>query len=360
VCFGIAVIYNQPTPCRYHSAGEEAAVTGVLAAVEAVSSALQELGYNVIQLPLTPPLELVKEQICKLDAGLVFNLFEGFCGYPDTEADFADMLSVLGVPYTGSPGRALRLALDKARTSALLKSNGIATPEFQLLDINEINDFNLHYPCIVKPPAEDASHGISERSIVYDSTSLRERLADFQRDHNGKALVEEFIDGREFNITIIGNGGGCTTLPVSEIGYSLPPGKPRILTFAAKWQPDSLYYKNTPVICPARIDNEQRKHTEETAVTAFRLLGCRGYARVDMRLDDTGQLYVIEVNPNPDISPGSGAARQAGAAGLSYTQFIKKIVQLALEQEGNEIQYPANDKTGQASPDGDTAAYTRV
>lgn len=356
MCVGIAVVYNQPTYCRYHSAGEEAAVTGVLEAVEAVCYALQELGYNVIRVPLAPPIEQAKEQLCKLDADLVFDLFEGFCGYPETEADIPDILSASGMHYTGSSGKALRLALDKVKTKIVLKSKGISTPDFQLLDTSTITAFHLHYPCIVKPPAEDASHGLSERSIVYDPASLRERLADFQDDYSGKALVEEFIDGREFNITILGNYK-CTALPISEIEYSLPRGKPRVLTFAAKWQPDSLYYKSTRVICPARIDNEERRLIETTAVASFKLLGCRGYARVDMRLDDKNQLYVIEVNPNPDISPGSGAVRQAQAARLTYTQFIKKIVQLALEKEENDIKYSSNGQGRQTSLDGDITEY---
>ena len=145
--------------------------------------------------------------------------------------------------------------------------------------------------------------------------------------------MEEFIDGKEFNITIIGNGEWYIALPISEIEYSLPQGKPRILTFNAKWMPDSLYYKNTKAICPAEITDTERQSIEKAAITAFNLLGCYGYARVDMRLDGEGKLYVIEVNPNPDISSNSGTIRQAEAAGLSYAQFVGKIIQLATERE---------------------------
>jgi D-alanine-D-alanine ligase len=359
VCARIAVVYNQPTYCRYHSAGEEVAVTGVLEAVEAVYYALQELDYDVVRVPLAPPVEQAKDQLSKLDVDLVFNLFEGFCGCPETEADIPDILLALGMPYTGSPGASLRLALDKVKTKILLKANGINTPDFQLLDTRNIANFNLHYPCIVKPSAEDASHGLSEESVVYDSASLREQLADFKRYYTGKALVEEFINGREFNITVIGNSR-LTALPISEIDYLLPQWKPKILTFDAKWQPDSLYFKGTKVICPAEIEDESREQITETALAVFSLLGCRGYARVDMRLGDGGQLYVIEVNPNPDISPGSGAVRQAEAAGLSYNQFIKKIVELVLEKEEDVNQYSTNGKGRQASLDGDTTEYARV
>jgi D-alanine-D-alanine ligase len=340
----IAVIYNQPTRSRYSLAGEEAAVTGVLEAVEAVCSALQELGYAVTRIPLAPPIEGAGEQLRRLNADLVFNLFEGFCGYPETETDIADMLLALGIPFTGSPGKALRLALDKTVTNTLLKASGITTPDFQLLDVSSIATFRLRYPCIVKPPAEDASHGVSERSVVYDSASLKEQVAYINYTCGSRALVEEFIDGREFNTTVMGNHSGYTTLPVSEIEYSLPQDKPHILTFAAKWRPDSIYFKDTKVICPAETGDEERQRIIETALAAFVLLDCRGYARVDMRLDGMGRLYVIEVNPNPDISPGSGVVRQAEAAGLTYIQLIDRIVQLALGKEESESRYTADAK----------------
>lgn len=329
----IAIIYNRPEPCRYYQAGEEAAVIGVLEAADAVSASLEELGYSVTRLPLTPPLEQAAKQLKSLDVDLVFNLFEGFGGCPQTEADLADILTLTGKPYTGCPGAVLRLALDKAKTNALLKTNGITVPDSQLLDAGWPGDFHLDFPCIVKPPAEDASHGLSEKSVVHDLVALRQQLKDFSHIYSGQALVEGFIDGREFNITIMGNSDKRIALPVSEIAYTLPPGKPRLLTYAAKWQPESLYYKNTQVICPAQITDEERKKIEKTAIAVFGLLGCCGYARVDMRMDDKGRLYVIEVNPNPDISPSTGAARQAQAAGLTYVQFIDRIIQLAQEQK---------------------------
>ncbi len=355
----IAIVYNQPTFSRYHSKGEEAAVTGVLEAVEAVSCALGGLGYDVFRVPLVPPIEQARVQLSELNADLFFNLFEGFCGYPETEADVVDIMSTLGIPYTGSPGVTLRLALDKVRTKIILKSKGIATPEFQLLDTSTLLKFHLSYPCIVKPRAEDASHGLSEKSVVYDFASLKEQLADINNTYGGQALVEEFIDGREFNVTIMGNST-CTVLPISEIGYLLPWGKPKVLTFDAKWKPDSLYFKSTRVICPAEIEAEAQKQIAEISLAAFNLLGCRGYARVDFRLGDGGRFYVIEVNPNPDISPGTGAARQAEAAGLTYTRFTEKIVQLALEKEDDNSQNSTDGEEGQASLNRDTTQYTRI
>jgi D-alanine-D-alanine ligase len=177
--------------------------------------------------------------------------------------------------------------------------------------------------------------------------------------YSGGALVEEFIDGQEFNATILGNSE-CRVLPASEIVYSLPSGMPRILTFAAKWEPDSPYFEGTKVVCPAEVEAKERERIAETAVAAFRILGGQGYARVDMRMDREGQLNVIEVNPNPDISPGTGAARQAEAAGMTYTQFIEEIVQLALYGKDNENQYSPYDSQRQTRYNKNTAQYTGI
>ena len=329
---GVAIVYNEPCPSRYDAVGGEKAVLAVLEAEEAVYQALLEIGYNVVRVPLVPPLEIAESKLRALHTDLVFNLFEGFCGCPETEAVVPEILSEMGIPYTGCPGSVLRLALDKAKVKVILRATGIQTPDFQLLNPETLRMFRLGYPCIVKPRCEDASHGLSPDSIVNDFAALEKQVRLVSNTYGGGALVEEFIDGREFNAAVLGNSKR-TVLPVSEIVYSLPPGMPRILDFAAKWEPDSLYFQDTGVVCPANVGAEERQHIAETAVAAFGLLGCKGYARVDMRMDQEGQLNVIEVNPNPDISPGAGAARQAEAAGMVYAQLIENILQLALERK---------------------------
>lgn len=355
----VAIIYNKPGTSRYNHRGEAAAVVGVLEAVAAVHRALTEQGYAAIQVPLVPPLETARQEICELEAELVFNLFEGFPGQPETEAAIADILADRKIPYTGCPGTALRLALDKAETNRVLKRAGVATPEFQLLTPETVKDFRLDYPCIVKPVAEDASHGLSEKSVVYNFNSLQEQVAEISRAYGGEALVEEFVSGREFNVTVTGNTD-CTVLPISEINYSLPQGVPKILTFAAKWQPDSHYFRGTEVICPARIEPEYQQRIRSVALQTYRRLGLRGYGRVDLRLDKKGQFKVIDVNPNPDISPGAGAVRQAAAAGMSYNQFVEKITQLAREREADEDRDTSHEPGGQASAAVYPAGYARV
>jgi len=323
----IAIVYNDPVPSRYDTAGEERAVKGVLEAVEAVRRSLLELDCEVTCLPLTPPVRRVRNILSSLDADLVFNLFEGFCGQPETETLVPEYLEGIGLPFTGCPAKALELCLDKAKVKVLLQTAGIPTPDFQLLNPETLHTFRLSYPCIVKPRSEDASHGINEASVVRDSTSLLSQLKLVSGAY-GNSLVEEFVDGREFNATVMGNSQ-VAVLPVSEITYSLPSEMPEILTFAAKWETDSTYFRGTQVVCPVKITAKERENISKMALAAFRLLGCRGYARVDMRMDREGRLNIIEVNPNPDISPGSGTVRQAEAAGMSYIRFIERIVRLA-------------------------------
>jgi D-alanine-D-alanine ligase len=359
VCPRITIVYNEPNPSRYDRANERKAVFGVLEAVEAVRASVNELGHEAALLPLVPPFEAAREKLASLDVRLVFNLFEGFCGEPETEALVPAALSELGIPFTGCHAPVLRLALDKVEVKKLLQAAAIPTPDFQLLHPENLSTFRLDYPCIVKPRAEDASHGITEDSVVNDFASLARQVEKIAGSYNSSALVEKFVGGREFNATVMGNSD-CTVLPVSEIAYTLSPGMPRILSFEAKWEEDSIYYKGTQVVCPAEVGPAQSEYIAGMALAAYKLLGCCGYARVDMRLDEAGKLNVMEVNPNPDISPGAGAARQALAAGMNYTQFIDKIIKLAREKNDYGRRHTPHGCRGQTGANANTAGYARI
>ncbi len=324
----IVIIYNAPNPDLYETTAEKNSSLAILTGVEAVYKALSESGYPVDCICLSPPLESAIERLKTIEADVVFNLFEGFDREPESEAAIANFLSKLKLTYTGCSGAALALALDKVKTKTRINAIGIDTPDYQLLSPDTVSLFHLKYPCIVKPYAEDGSNGITEESVVNDFASLEKQVKIISQRFKGRALVEEFVDGREFNITVLG-AKNPVTLPISEIIYSLPPGLPRILTFSAKWEPHSTYFQHTRAVCPAEIDNELQERITKTAVIAFKLLGHHGYARVDFRLDTSGQLKVIDLNPNPDISPDSGAALQARTAGMNYNQFIEKILWLA-------------------------------
>ena len=331
MCARVAIVYNKPEVSRYSSRGEDTAVLGVLESVEAVNKALLELKHDIVLLPLSPPAETIRNELAAVNAELIFNLFEGFCGFPETEALVPEIAEELRIPYTGCPTSVLRLALDKAGAKKLLKSAGIRTPSGQVLNPGNVTDFSLTFPCIVKPRAEDASHGLSDLSVVEDFASLKRQVTTISNAYGGEALVEEFVGGREFNATVMGNTN-YTALPPSEIVYTLPEGMPKLLTFAAKWEVGSVYYLNTQLTCPAKITPAEKRAITQTITKVYQLFGCQGYARVDMRLDKDGKVSVIEVNPNPDISPGTGAARQADAAGMTYMEFMDKIIQFAFER----------------------------
>ncbi len=355
----ITIIYNTPDLNRCHTQVEKNAALRIFSDTRAVCQTLEKIGYQATCLPLRPPLQSALRRLRSIKADIIFNLFEGFDSQPETEAIVADFLSCLGIPYTGCHSAALSLALDKAAMKTHLQLAGIDTPNYQVLTPDTLHLFAMDFPCIVKPCSEDGSAGICEESVVYDLTSLEKQVKVTSERFRGKVLVEELLDGREFNVMVLGTNPP-TTLPISEIVYSLPETKPAILTFAAKWDPDSMYFKHTTAHCPANIDYKLQQNIIATSLAAFEILGNRGYARIDLRLDSKGSLKVLELNPNPDISPDSGAALQARTAGIEYEQFIQKLVQLALDNHDSQTNKQTYETEGQASDNADTAQYSRV
>jgi D-alanine-D-alanine ligase len=328
----IVIVYNDPTLSYCRGKVEEKSVLDIINSVKAVHESLLELGYEVTLFPLVPPFAEARERLEALNAEIVFNLFEGFCDHPEAEAMVAAAFGELGIIYTGCRPNALKLGLDKAKVKEILQEAGFTTPDFQLLSPATLDTFNLDFPCIVKPRADDASSWITADSLVDNISSLEKQVRLISKAYRGSALVERFIDGREFNATAMGNTQ-IEVLPASEITYSLSPDTPQILTYDAKWETESLYYKGTQAVCPAKINPQERRKIADTVMSVFKLIVYSGYARVDMRVDKDGNLNVIEVNPNPDISPDAGAALQAQAAGMNYTEFIGRIVNLALERD---------------------------
>jgi D-alanine-D-alanine ligase len=327
----VAIIYNEPfTDSPIVDNGEEEAIIGVLEEVVAVKKALLELGHGVQKVPLRPPVESVPDALRSIQADVVFNLFEGFEDQPHSEPVVAQMMEDLGIRFTGNPSRALRLTLDKAGFKKALKKAGVNSPQSIVLTPETVDEFNLNFPCIVKPKDEDASHGLSPENVVNNMQELKTMVERVSGRFRGCALVEEFLDGREFNASVIGRDT-LSLLEISEITYTLPPGLPRILTFESKWFEETDYYKGTGVCCPAEIDHDLRRTITGIVLASCRAGGCRGYARVDMRQDKDGTIKVLEVNANPDVTPELGIARQAGARGMAYNELIQRIVDLALE-----------------------------
>ncbi len=280
------------------------------------------------------------ENLRSIKPDLVFNLCdEGFEHDSQLEPHIAAVLDLLQVPYTGADYLTLATCLNKARTKEILLQNNIITATFQVFTkkTEQLNPA-LRFPLIVKPSKEDASIGIRQDSVVETEEQLRKKLSRVIKDYKQPALVEEYIDGRELNVGILGNHDArkneIIILPVSEIIFELPPGKRKICCYEAKWVKEDDYYKQTIPQCPAKISKELERAVKKTALNAYKLMQCNGYGRVDFRVKD-GIPYVLEVNPNPDISTDAGLARMAKTAGFDYAEMIEKIAQIAAQKNKN-------------------------
>jgi D-alanine-D-alanine ligase len=236
------------------------------------------------------------------------------------------ILELLRIPYTGSPPLTLGLCQNKGFTKYVLRANGIPTPDYQILESFKAWKGGIDFPLIVKPLREDASLGITRKSFVRTNRQLKVQVDYINRRYKQPSLVEKYIDGREINVSIFGYEKP-RTLPISEIIFEFK-GEPKIVDFSAKWIEKSKEYKGTKPVCPAKLTPSLDKLIRKTAMKAFRLLNCRDYARVDMRLKD-GVPFVVEVNANPDISLDAGFVRSLKVAGISFKKFIGEIISFA-------------------------------
>lgn len=303
----------------------------VFLTARAMASALHERGWPVETRPVWD-VDSLREALDPFDPHdtVVINLCETLEGRPQGEAVVPMALEARGFVYTGSPSATLALCLDKARAKARLRAAGLPTPPAQVLHHPQ-ERLRIPLPAIVKPLMEDASHGIDRESVVTEEAALRARVAYILEAYRQPALVEAFIEGREFNVALWG-GRTPEVLPLAEVDYSrIPNPLWRICTFAAKWLPDSEEYQLTPVRCPAELDEALTARIREVAVRAFRAVRCRDYGRVDIRLQ--GEIpYVLEVNPNPSLAPNSGFVNAALAAGYSYGALAERLIHLAWER----------------------------
>lgn len=294
------------------------------------------------------PIRISTDIISKLRGAnfdFIFNLCEGYESDVEGEALIPAILEMYDIPYSGSNHYTLALCLDKVRTKQLLKANFIKTPHYQVFkSLRTKKRKDLHFPLIVKPIHEDASIGISRESVVFNEEKLRERVAFILQNYRQDALVEEYIDGREINVALIGNKNEMEILPISEIIFENSENsensengenEPKIIDFDSKWIEGSDSYRKTRGVCPANLTPEMEESLKEAALKAFHITGCQDYARVDFRVRGD-EIFVLEVNPNPGINIDSGFVRSAKAAGYSYQQMIEKIVSTCLAN------YPAS------------------
>ena len=266
----------------------------------------------------------------------VVNLVEFFHDDPEQEHNVPALFELLNIPYTGNRPLALSLCQKKPQAKALLSAAGLPTPRGIVIERGPVpKDLALRYPMIVKPAHDDASGGIDAGSVVYDRAQLEARVKQLLAEHTMAALVEEYIAGREIHCAIL----GTEALPLYEMRFKGgvdDQGRtlPNIITYRAKWDPYSRDHYSVESKCPPDdLAPELVAHIQDIALRAFRAVGCRDYARVDMRLDvATGTPYILEVNPNPDLADSCAFAQSVRASGRTYGQAMNELVHYALER----------------------------
>jgi len=329
----IAVLYNDDASLAHGDAQDAIAVQAVAECAAAVAKALRTRGHVAQELGLAPdPREAVR-QVAALRTELAFNLVEGLGGDPRKDQAFAWLLELHGIVYTGAGPRALGLCLEKPLARAVLAAAGLPVPRGAVFERADAALGDLRFPLIVKPAREDASHGIAAESVVRDERALRARASFVLERYAQPALVEEYIEAREINAALLAGPRGVELLPLSEIDYSgFASDEAHIVTYAGKWIEGSRDWNLTQVIPAREFAAGQRDKLERVARRAFEVLGLADYGRVDFRLDARDEPFVIDVNPNPDISPGAGFLLAAQRAGLSYDDVIARIVESALRR----------------------------
>ncbi|HET9742040.1 MAG TPA: D-alanine--D-alanine ligase [Terriglobales bacterium] len=268
--------------------------------------------------------------LAKSDADLFFNLTESYAGDDTKEMHVAAYLDLLGRMYTGAGPQALYLAQDKALAKKLFGFYGIQTPYFAACYHGRLDHaHDVKFPLIVKPTSEDGSIGIDQRSVVSSVKELMERIHYIQEEFDSPALIEEYIEGREIYAAILGNEN-AEALPLIELDLSkLPEGVPRVAGTEVKWEKETEAYKLTKSAPVEDLDEDTTERLSKTALAAYRALKLRDYGRVDMRLTDAGEVYVIEANPNPWLSSTSEFFMAAKKSGRSYPDMVAEIIDLA-------------------------------
>jgi D-alanine-D-alanine ligase len=306
---------------------------GVLDEVDGVVQSLTELGYPHATLTPEPSLLSFIQQITQNGRDdVVFNLVESYHGSPWGEAWIASFYEAFRVTYSGSPPATLSLCLDKRRTRAILAAAGFPVAPGLAVKDSRPNLNGLDFPLIIKPACRDASEGMSASCVVHDEEALHRKIESMIQEGYWPVLLEKFIAGREFSIALLERDGIWEVISIFEVDFSgLPSYLPHILCFDAKWFEETEAYEGT-VTQPMTGDPELYEKLCDLAVRTVQEMAIRDYARIDMRSSHEGQPYVIDVNPNPDISLSGGFFRAIAAGNITYTQFVQQVVENTLRR----------------------------
>ena len=307
---------------------------GVVEEMDDIKAALNSLGYRTTTFNVDGDVMRLIQYLREDRPDLIFNLVECVENDSMQEMNVAGVYELLKIPYTGASALTLGIALNKPLVKKILTFHGIRTPKFQVFSPAEkiVPSPDMTFPLFVKPSREDASVGIDDGSVVYTLNDLRKRVRFIFSEYEQPALVEQYIDGRELNVAVTGNKEP-TALPISEIDFTgLTEGMHRIVSYEAKWVHGTVAFEGTKGVCPAPLSAAMEAKVRDIALRCYRVIGCRDYARIDVRLTKEGVPYVLEVNPNPDISDDAGFARSARAHGFTFPEIVGHIVECALER----------------------------
>nr|MBA3558420.1 ATP-grasp domain-containing protein [Gemmatimonadaceae bacterium] len=302
--------------------------------LDQLEAALSVAEHHVTRLEVDREVLPLVETLQRVKPDLVVNIAESFDGKSALESNVAALLNLLHLRYTGSSPAGLILAGDKTLTKKVLNFHEIQTPKFASLFRGALDHAqDLKFPVIVKPPQEDASLGVTAKSVVHDISQLLEQIGSIQTEFKSPVLLEEFIDGREYYVAVLGNVD-VEALPIIELDFSgFPPDKPKIASWEAKWGDDGAgsgaEFAGSKSLFPENLSEELTARIKKVAIECFHALRLRDYARIDLRVTDAGEIYVIEVNPNCYLEKESEFASAAAKSGIPYDGLIARIVELA-------------------------------
>jgi D-alanine-D-alanine ligase len=328
----VLVLFNRPRA----DAGYVESDAGVLDEVTAVHDALAALGIPTRAADITA-LDEIPGLLARSAEPVVFNLVEALAGPPEEVNRVPDTILAAGKACTGNPTAALTACLDKARAKAILAAAGVPVPEGVVVFPGEpIPALPFSGPCIVKPALVDASEGIHADTAVHPGPGpgLDAAVVALHARFDQPVLVERLYDGHELNVAMLEEAGEPRVLAIAAIDFlDFPPDLPRIVDYDAKWRPGSFAFTHTPRVLPAPLGPALAKEIEALSIAAWRAMGCRGYARVDLRTDRAGRPVVLEVNPNPDISPDSGFAAALAYRGRDHRALVEAALAAALRPQ---------------------------
>jgi D-alanine-D-alanine ligase len=336
----ILILYNEPVlPSDHPDAGSE---HDILDTVNDTYKVLRAAGFDTARLGVNYDPQPLLDRLKHNRPDAVFNLFEGLATQTGTEVSAAALLEWLNVPFTGCPSAALALGRDKVRAKYILAAAGIPTPEFAVVETLPVPRWRRPWPAIVKPAYQDASVGIEQGSVVTSQKQLDERVKFVLATYGAPVLVERFISGREFHVNMIDRRNAApndppVVLPLCEIAFTNgTPGRWPVYTFTAKWHENSDEYKAAPVRAPVEIPPDDFARLAQIARRAYRTLQCRDYARIDARMDERGNFYVLEMNPNPYLN-SLALVNGLVSVGRSHEWLLVEMALGAIARGGKDV-----------------------